>query len=223
MEDNLENQNDKIIVPSNKIGGEVDLLAQLQAETNYKPETSVFEMPSTKDIIANAGDDFDANLIDEDVPPTDEVPGEGEGVGATAVKMKNLSNLILFGIDKLNELVLPKIYTQSLSKEDFDVMRESIRRKKLGIEDENPVVLIDYEEYVTSLPLEKDERKELKELLELNLQDANVSASPMTGLIICLLIIFTPKILPIIMNFLNKKTPAQKQVEQYEEILKTEK
>jgi hypothetical protein len=102
-------------------------------------------------------------------------------------------------------------------------MRESIRRKKLGIQDDNPVVLMDYEEYVSNLPLESDERKELKELLELNLVDANVTASPMNALMICLAIIFLPKLLPIGMNYFNRKSPAQKQVEEYEAILKTEK
>jgi hypothetical protein len=185
---------------------EVDLLAEMQKATEYKPETPAVEtIPGSEAAPENSNDFEPAPIIDN---PDD----TGDKSDSHNINAEDLTDLIIDASDMLIESVMPWAYRKTIDKEDLKLMNEIKRIYKQAkgkgtkvlefTEDQQRVmdIYIDYDDYVEDLPLTPKERKNLREPLKKVLANVNFKSSPESALMAVAAMIMLPRLLPILTN-----------------------
>lgn len=189
---------------------EIDLLKEMQAATEYKPEQK--QIPPISQNSADHAGDFEP----EPEPAPDQDDSEDSNIDAS-----ELTDIIIDGSDMLIEGVLPYLYRQTIDKEDLKTMNEiariykqakKVNQKVIEFSPEQQKAMdvhIDYEDYVENLPLTTKEKKNLRKPLKKLLSSVNFKASPENTLLAVAAMIFIPRLLPIGANIFlkDKKAP----------------
>ena len=190
---------------------EVDLLAEMQKATEYKPETPTLEIAAPT---VDNSNDFDPPPPSDDTTANDATADDTNNINA-----EDLTDLIMDASDMLIEFAFPAMYRSTIGREDRRIMAEIRKVYKQAKETKSKVIefnasqqetmeiYMDYEEYVEDLPLTTKERKNLREPLRKVLSSVNFKASPENTLMAVAAMVLLPRLLPIgLRKFSTEKT-----------------
>jgi len=181
----------------------VDLADALQQATEQKifiPVSDNIET-STETVVNDNKDDFDTDILNEPDNTTDNANG-------ALYDSSKLAPAIVDGGDMLIQQMFPILYEKSaFTKDEIIGMKAFAYRQKIQAkqrettitEDEQKyaALLIEYDEYVESLPLTVKEKQSIIEPLKTLLKDVNYQTSPGNALIIAVGMVMLPRLLPV--------------------------
>lgn len=206
---------------------EVDLLKELQKETEYKapaPQKTTSNPQSDK-VSGNQSDKSDNeetdtasqsdSQSDSQEPESDfEEPEDTEDVNTDPIDRKNfklngkkLAPVLVNAFDAVLSEGLPMLYEQTLDADDRLAMKQLARKyrthknqKTIALNEEDQRIMelfLDFEEYCESLPLDKEEKQSLIEPLAEWLGDITLVEKPEHILIAAVLGILFTRLLPV--------------------------
>jgi hypothetical protein len=195
------------------------LLAQL-AQATAPPPPVMDSMPGS---ISNTPPDFRADFAPdmpdlEQEPEKNEAPGTlGEAAAAATLPPKELAKTIIDMVDTLLQMGAPNLYLSSVKKEEAAAIRAiaskleySITNKQdvtYTVEEQEQMGLVkEFNDYLQSLPLTKEEKQNLLTPLTLVLQkNSNYQLTPEMSLLATGAMVAFPRPLPIILNYMKNR------------------
>lgn len=190
---------------------EIDLLAELAKATEPKPEAKTStEQTYNNDAGANVqaytptfGESSNDDFEPAPPPPIDDTTDENE----ETINAEDLTDLVMLGTDLVLKNIFPMLYRNTLPAEERKMLNSLIREKKKGKDgvlttemQAAEEMYLDYTDYVDSLPLTKDENKQLKKPLAAELSKINFKVGSSNLLFVTALMIFAPRLIPVAKN-----------------------
>lgn len=188
---------------------EIDLLSELKKATEDRSESVKIDIPKNISESENA-------IVLEPLPI--ETAGK-ENIAneetENVIPAKDFADIIINGVDALQTKFLPSLYEkQILKREDLNkvkliLTRIDAQRKNQTLDlTETDLYLLnkadEIAEYAKTLPLTTEEKNNIRKPLIHVLSNVNFKTSPETALITAALMVFLPRLLPLINNLTNK-------------------